>query len=368
MHPLPLPTQMASKKNPTRIGFSCGDPNGIGIETLIQVFADNRMFREATPVLYATKNLVESALELVDQDSRLDWAVVESADDARADQLNLVAIDDESWEIKWGQVDAAAGDFAMKSLEAVVNDLASTKVDVLVTLPINKEAMRLGKFNHPGHTEYLADFANVDEVLMLLVAGDLRVGMCTGHIALKDVASALDTKIIVEKARLMHDSLSKDFGIAQPRIAILGLNPHASDNGLMGDEEKQIIAPAVRALTAEGKIVMGPYAADGFFGSGAHKQFDGVLAMYHDQGLAPFKALSFGNGVNFTAGLPVVRTSPDHGTGFDIAGQGLAKGDSLRAAIFLARDIRSNRQDHRLLTATPLKINEKYRREDSRRD
>jgi len=368
MHPLPLPTQMASKKNPTRIGFSCGDPNGIGIETLIQVFADNRMFREATPVLYATKNLVESALELVDQGSRLDWAVVESADDARADQLNLVAIDDESWEIKWGQVDAAAGDFAMKSLEAVVNDLASTKVDVLVTLPINKEAMRLGKFNHPGHTEYLADFANVDEVLMLLVAGDLRVGMCTGHIALKDVASAIDTKIIVEKARLMHDSLSKDFGIAQPRIAILGLNPHASDNGLMGDEEKQIIAPAVRELTAEGKIVMGPYAADGFFGSGAHKQFDGVLAMYHDQGLAPFKALSFGNGVNFTAGLPVVRTSPDHGTGFDIAGQGLAKGDSLRAAIFLARDIRSNRQDHRLLTATPLKINEKYRREDSRRD
>ena len=356
------------KKNPTRIGFSCGDPNGIGIETLIQVFADSRMFREATPVLYATQNLVESALELVPDANQLKWEVVDGAEKARNNQLNIVSIQDDPWEIQWGQVSAAAGDFAMTSLETVVNDLAATKVDVLVTLPINKEAMRMGQFKHPGHTEYLADFANVDEVLMLLVAGDLRVGMCTGHIALKDVSAKLNAKLIVEKARLMHDSLVRDFGLAQPRIAILGLNPHASDNGLMGDEEKQIIAPAVRDLASEDKIVMGPYAADGFFGSGAHKRFDGVLAMYHDQGLAPFKALSFGNGVNFTAGLPVVRTSPDHGTGFDIAGQGLANGDSLRSAIFLARDIRSNRQEHRALTANPLKINENYRREDSRRD
>lgn len=368
MHPLPLPTQMASKKNPTRIGFSCGDPNGIGIETLIQVFADSRMFREATPILYATKNLVESVLELIPDAEQLEWSLVENADKAQTDQLNIVSIQEEPWTINWGQVDAAAGDFAMRSLEMVVNDLASTKVDVLVTLPIHKEAMRLGQFKHTGHTEYLADFANVDEVLMLLVASELRVGMCTGHIALKDVAAALDTKLIIDKARLMHDSLTRDFGIAQPRIAVLGLNPHASDNGLMGDEEKKIIAPAVRELASAGKIVMGPYAADGFFGSGAHKQFDGVLAMYHDQGLAPFKALSFGNGVNFTAGLPVVRTSPDHGTGFDIAGQGLANGDSVRAAIFLARDILSNRQEHRTLVTNPLKINANYRREDSRRD
>ena len=359
---------MASKKNPTRIGFSCGDPNGIGIETLIQVFADNRMFREATPVLYASKELVESAIELVPDANGLKWELIKNADDAKINQLNVVSIQEEPWTIQWGQVDAAAGDYAMKSLELVVNDLASTKVDVLVTLPIHKEAMRMGQFKHPGHTEYLADFANVDEVLMLLVAGDLRVGMCTGHIALKDVAATLKTSLIVEKTRLMHDCLSRDFGLAQPRIAILGLNPHASDNGLMGEEENQIIAPAVRELVAEDKIVMGPYAADGFFGSGAHKQFDGVLAMYHDQGLAPFKAMSFGNGVNFTAGLPVVRTSPDHGTGFDIAGQGIANGDSLRAAIFMARDIRANRQDHRALVLNPLKINSNYRREDSRRD
>jgi 4-hydroxythreonine-4-phosphate dehydrogenase len=197
VHPLPLQLQMASKKNPTRIGFSCGDPNGIGIETLIQVFADSRMFREATPVLYATQNLVESAVELVPDAGQLNWEVVEGAEKAQNNQLNIVSIQDDPWAIQWGQVSAAAGDFAMTSLEAVVNDLAATKVDVLVTLPINKEAMRMGQFKHPGHTEYLADFANVDEVLMLLVAGDLRVGMCTGHIALKDVSATLNAKLIV---------------------------------------------------------------------------------------------------------------------------------------------------------------------------
>lgn len=354
---------MASKKKPTRIGFSCGDPNGIGIETLVQVFSDNRMFREATPIVYATPNLVEAILEINDGFQSLDWGVVANADQAKTEQLNIVPIREESWDIQWGQVSAEAGQFAMDSLEAVVQDLASTKVDVLVTLPINKESMRKGTFKHPGHTEYLAEFANVDEVLMLLVAENLRVGMCTGHIALKEVSSTLSIDLIMRKARLMHDSLCRDFGIAHPRIAILGLNPHASDNGLMGDEEKRLIAPAVKELAKDGKFFMGPYAADGFFGSGAHKQFDGILAMYHDQGLAPFKAMSFGHGVNFTAGLPVVRTSPDHGTGFDIAGQGVASGESLRAAIYLARDIRFNRHEYRELTDNPLKIESKPRRE-----
>ena len=353
---------MASKKKPTTIGFSCGDPNGIGAEILIKVFQDNRMFREATPVFYGTPNLLEAMAEKVGEPA-VAWAVVESADKAKQDQINIVAIQEEPWDIQWGQVDGKAGDFAMKSLETVVNDLASTKVDVLVTLPIHKEAMRQGAFKYPGHTEYLADFANVDEVLMLLVSGDLRVGMCTGHVALKDVSNLLSPDLIKKKARLMHDALVRDYGIAQPRIAVLGLNPHASDNGLMGDEEKRIIAPAIKDLSAEGKFVMGPYPADGFFGAGTHKQFDGVLAMYHDQGLGPFKALSFGNGVNFTAGLPIVRTSPDHGTGFDIAGQGDAHPDSLRAAIFMARDIRFNRIEHRELTANPLEIAPPKRKE-----
>ena len=353
---------MASKKKPTTIGFSCGDPNGIGAEILVKVFQDNRMFREATPVFYGTPNLIEAAIEKAGE-PEVNWAVVEGADMAKADQVNVVNIQEEPWDIQWGQVDGAAGDFAMSALETVVNDLASTKVDVLVTLPIHKEAMRQGAFKHPGHTEYLADFANVDEVLMLLVSGDLRVGMCTGHVALKDVSALLNPELIKAKARLMHDSLMRDFGITQPRIAVLGLNPHASDNGLMGDEEKRIIAPAIKDLSAEGKFVMGPYPADGFFGAGTHKQFDGVLAMYHDQGLGPFKALSFGNGVNFTAGLPIVRTSPDHGTGFDIAGQGIASPDSLRAAIYMARDIRFNRIAYRELTANPLEIAPPKRKE-----
>ena len=357
---------MVSKKNPTLVGFSAGDPNGIGIEAIVRTFQDERMFQEATPVLYATKNLVEAALEITGLERTLPWAMVENAEAAKKDQLNVVSIQPDPWTLDWGNVTAEAGGFAMASLDHVVQDLAATKVEVLVTAPIHKEAMRKSAFQFPGHTEYLANIANVDEVLMLLVAGDLRVGICTGHIALKDVSSALKSDLIVKKANLMHDALLKDFGIPNPRIAILGLNPHASDNGLMGDEENQIIAPAVRELSDSGKIVMGPYAADGFFGSGAHLKFDGVLAMYHDQGLAPFKAMSFGQGVNYTAGLPVVRTSPDHGTGFDIAGKGTASGDSMRAAIFLARDIRSNRQDFRTYGADPLPIQPKNRRDEDR--
>jgi len=357
---------MVSKKNPTLVGFSAGDPNGIGIEAIIRTFEDERMFLEATPVLYATQNLVETALQLTGLEDSLKWEVIENAEAAKKNQLNIVSIQDTPWALDWGNITAEAGAFAMASLERVVEDLAATKVDVLVTAPIHKEAMRKSEFQFPGHTEYLANIANVEEVLMLLVAGELRVGICTGHIALKDVPSALKGDLIVRKAQLMHDALLKDFGIPSPRIAILGLNPHASDNGLMGDEENQIISPALRKLTDAGINAMGPYAADGFFGSGAHRKFDGVLAMYHDQGLAPFKAMSFGRGVNFTAGLPVVRTSPDHGTGFDIAGKGVATGDSMREAVFLARDIRSNRQEFRAFGTNPLAIQTKIRREDDR--
>ncbi len=355
---------MSSKNSPTRVAISAGDPNGIGIETVVKAFADERMFTEVTPVVYAVPNLVEAVLALTELTDRVKWAVVESAEKARPNQLNVVAVQEEAWELNWGQIDAAAGAFAYRSLEKAVADLASTRVEVLVTAPIHKDAMKLSAFQFPGHTEYLANFANVDDVLMLLIAGTLRVGVATGHIALKDVSNALSTSLIRTKINLLHDSLVRDFGLASPRIAVLGLNPHASDNGLMGDEEKRIIQPVVRELAAENKLVFGPYAADGFFGSGAFKEFDGVLAMYHDQGLAPFKALSFGAGVNFTAGLPVVRTSPDHGTGFDLAGKGEATADSMRAALFAARDIRRNRIEHRELTANPLEINNRDRRDD----
>ena len=359
--------KMNAKNSPTKIGITSGDPNGIGIETVLRVFDDPRMFDIATPVLYATPGLVEAVAATMGEELKVETKVVEGGDKAVARTLNIVAIQEEAFVPQWGEVSAEAGTFAGRSLEAAVSDLASTKVDVLVTAPIHKDAMRNSGFKFPGHTEYLQNVANVDEVLMLLCAGDLRIGVATGHIALKDVSAALSTAVIRKKVSLMNDSLMRDFEIPTPRIAVLGLNPHASDNGLMGDEEKKIILPVIRELAAEGIQVMGPYAADGFFGSGAYRSFDGVLAMYHDQGLAPFKALSFGAGVNFTAGLPIVRTSPDHGTGFDIAGQAKASGDSMRAAIYMARDVRASRKNHREYASNPLEITSKHRRDDDRR-
>jgi len=338
-----------------RIGLTSGDPNGIGIETILHVFADDRMLIGLTPVLYASPDLVTTNLEALGLKD-LNWSEVDSAENAKEGQLNILNISVEDFSHRPGALTSEAGQYSYKSLESAVEDLASSKVDVLVTAPINKEAITQSGFKFPGHTEYLAHMANAEDVLMFLVAENLRIGIVTGHIALKDVASSLTAKSIKSKLNLMHESLARDFGCASPRIAVLGLNPHAGDNGLMGDEEQNMIGPAVKDANTAGMNVFGPFAADGFFGSGAHKNFDGVLAMYHDQGLAPFKAMSFGRGVNFTAGLPIVRTSPDHGTGFDIAGKGTASPDSMRTAIFLAQDIHKSRLEHKELTSNPLEI------------
>jgi len=338
-----------------RIGLTSGDPNGIGIETILSVFSDDRMLEEITPVLYATKEVVVKNLDVLNL-KNLNWVEIDSAEDALPGRLNIVGLDIEDFNMKLGEKTTEAGSYSFTSLETSVNDLASNKIDILVTAPINKDSIREAGFKFPGHTEYLAHIANSDDVLMFLVADNLRIGVATGHIAIKDVASSLTSLAIQKKLALMSESLTLDFGCSSPKIAVLGLNPHAGDNGLMGDEEKTIISPAIREAKASGVNAYGPYAADGFFGSGAYKDFDGVLAMYHDQGLAPFKALSFGRGVNFTAGLPIVRTSPDHGTGFDIAGKGIAMADSMRAAIYLAQDIRKNRIEHRETAANPLKV------------
>ena len=338
-----------------RIGLTSGDPNGIGIETVLQVFADERMLKGLTPVLYASPDLISSNLDTIGLKD-LNWGEVDSAEKAIQGQLNILNISVDSFSHLPGELTSEAGDYSYKSLEKAVDDLASSKVDILVTAPINKEAITQSGFKFPGHTEYLAHMANAEDVLMFLVAESLRIGIVTGHIALKDVAKSLNAKSIKSKLDIMHESLARDFGCPTPRIAILGLNPHAGDNGLMGDEERKIISPVVKEANASGMKAFGPYAADGFFGSGAYKNFDGVLAMYHDQGLAPFKAMSFGRGVNFTAGLPIVRTSPDHGTGFDIAGQGIASPDSMRSAIFLAQDIHKKRLEHREITANQLEL------------
>ncbi|MGB1384940.1 MAG: 4-hydroxythreonine-4-phosphate dehydrogenase PdxA [Flavobacteriales bacterium] len=341
---------MSHKNSKIKVGISCGDPNGIGLEALADALSDERSLSSMIVVVFAPRELAEAAFENVA------WSEVDDAKSAKPGQINLVTFEADEFEHTPGEASKEAGAVAMRSLEMAVGHLANTAVDVLVTAPINKDTIRQAGFAFPGHTEYLASEAGVEDVLMLLCCDGLRIGMVTGHVALKDVSSNLSAEAIVSKLRLMHDSLVKDFGLPSPRIAVLGLNPHAGDNGMMGDEEKRILAPAIQKAAEEGISAHGPYAADGFFGSGAFRKFDGVLAMYHDQGLAPFKALSFGRGVNFTAGLPVVRTSPDHGTGFDIAGQGQANGDSFREALRLACDVRLNRVEHREIASSPLEI------------
>ncbi len=347
---------MASSK-PVRIGITWGDPHGIGSECILKAFSDERVLQDLIPVVYGH---TESLRKLAQQfEVRVDIQSTEDPASAKTGTLHCVDITDAMPDPDWGQPHPDAGEFARLSLEAAVADLAATKVDVLVTAPINKDTIQGGKFKFPGHTEYLANMAGVEDVLMILASDALRVGVVTGHVPLKDVASNLSKDAIMKKARILHESLERDFGIATPRLAILGLNPHAGDNGLIGEEEKTIILPAVRALQEEGYKVQGPFGADGFFGTGGYRHFDGVLAMYHDQGLVPFKSLAFGHGVNFTAGLPVVRTSPDHGTAFDIAGRGEADGSSLRSACWAAADIRRNRGEHRELHANPLQISKK---------
>ena len=341
---------MSHKNSKIRVGISCGDPNGIGLEALADALADDRSMSGIVPVLFAPRQLAEKNLDNVP------WGEIDDVKAAKSGQINLFSFEVEDFVHEPGTASKAAGAVAMKSLELAVQHLAQTDVDVLVTAPINKDTIRSAGFAFPGHTEYLAHQAGVDNVLMLLCCDGLRIGMATGHVALKDVAEQLSEELILTKLELMHESLVRDFGLPSPRIALLGLNPHAGDNGMMGDEEKRILIPAIQKAREAGIQAMGPYAADGFFGAGTSKHFDGVLAMYHDQGLAPFKAMSFGRGVNFTAGLPVVRTSPDHGTGFDIAGQGLAKGTSFREAIRLACDVRLHRLEHRDITENPLEI------------
>ena len=345
---------MSDQRPAPRIGISCGDLSGIGIEVVLKCFEDPRMLADATPVLYASAKTVSQWRKLLNLEE-VQFHRVNDANEALPKKLNLVNLWDDELNIEPGKHSAQLAAFAVKSLEAAVQDLAAGKTDVLVTAPIDKNSMQQAGFAFPGHTEYLQHMAGGEgEVLMILVGEGLRVGCVTGHIPLKDVAAAITTERIIAKARLLHQSLLRDFGSVEPRIAILGLNPHAGDGGTLGSEDKERIAPAVRRLNEEGIRAMGPYAADGFFGSGSYRHFDGVLAMYHDQGLAPFKALSFGHGVNYTAGLPVVRTSPDHGTGLDIAGKGVADEGSFRAAVWLACDIRMNRERYKSISANPL--------------
>ncbi|MCB9171110.1 MAG: 4-hydroxythreonine-4-phosphate dehydrogenase PdxA [Flavobacteriales bacterium] len=351
---------MSEMAHPTRVGISCGDLNGIGIEVVLKTFEDNRMVQEVTPILYASAKAVSHYRKLLKLEE-VQFHRVNDASEALPKKLNVVNVWEEDPTIEPGRPSGKLAAFAIRSLEAATHDLAAGKVDVLVTAPIDKHSMEAAGFAFPGHTEYLAHVAGVDDVLMLLVGEGLCVGTVTGHIPLKDVAQAVTTEKVLAKSRLLHQSLQRDLALASPRIALLGLNPHAGDGGTLGTEDREKVLPAVRQLQTEGILAMGPYSADGFFGNGTFQHFDGTLAMYHDQGLIPFKTIAFGHGVNFTAGLPIVRTSPDHGTGMDIAGQGIADEGSFRAAVWLACDIRMNRDRHRSLMANPLQPQRKER-------
>lgn len=338
-----------------RVGVSIGDPNGIGMEVIIKTFMDNRMMQMCTPIVYAsskTASFHRKALGIND----FSFNFIKTAEQANPKNANLINVWEEEIVIELGKDTQTGGKYALKSFEAALKDLKEGKIDVLVTAPLNKHNIPSEKSKFIGHTEFLTNYFAAQNHLMMMVGDELRIATVTGHIPLSEVASALSTQKIENKAKIFLKSLTEDFGIRKPKIAILGLNPHAGDNGLLGKEEETIILPAINNLKNEGHLVYGPFGADGFFGSGNFTKFDGILSMYHDQGLVPFKTLAFENGVNFTAGLSVVRTSPDHGTAYDIAGKNCANEQSFRSAVYLALDIFNQRKNLKEITANPLKI------------
>ena len=338
-----------------KIGISVGDINGIGPEIIIKAFADKRVLSNITPIIYGSKKIFTEQHNLLELNN-VAINYISSTQEASKKQVNVLQVWEDNFTLNPGEFSKIGGEYAYKSLKAATTDLASNKVDVLVTAPINKENIQSSGFDFPGHTEYLAKLSNVDEALMLMCGEDLRVGVVTGHIPLNSVSSALSEELVLNKIGQMNNSLVKDFMISKPKIGVLGLNPHAGENGLLGDEENKIIIPAIRKAKSMGILAYGPFPADGFFGSSTFREFDGVLAMYHDQGLIPFKSMTFGSGVNFTAGLPVVRTSPDHGVAYDLVGKNKASASSFRNAVYMARDIYNNRELYKEIHSNPLPV------------
>lgn len=333
--------RMALGEKPV-IGITVGDINGIGPEVIMKSLADARMLKLCTPVIYATTKVLayyKKALQL----EEFNYSQAKSHEHFLSKRINVVNCWEEMVEINVGQVTNEAGKSAYLALERACEDLKNGYLDAVVTGPINKHNIQNENFHFAGHTEYLTQYFGAKDSLMFLVSENIRVGVATGHIPLQDISKSITSDLIINKIKIMATALKQDFGILKPKIAVLGLNPHAGEAGLLGNEEIDIIKPALEKCKNEGILVFGPYPADGFFGTGTYYKADGVLAMYHDQGLIPFKTLAFDSGVNFTAGLPVVRTSPDHGTAYDIAGKNIASEKSMREAIFMACDIVNNR-------------------------
>ncbi|MGY5849325.1 4-hydroxythreonine-4-phosphate dehydrogenase PdxA [Salegentibacter sp. F14] len=335
-----------------KLGISIGDLNGIGGEIVLKTFDDTRMLDFCTPVIFAntkTLNFIKKHFKL-----SLNFQGIDQASKAIDGKINVLNVWKENVNINFGQEDSKVGEYAFKSLEAATTALKVNDIDVLVTAPINKHSIQSEKFNFPGHTDFLAKELE-GESLMFMISDELRVGLFTDHVALKEIANVISPELIEKKIGLIQQSLKQDFRISKPKVAVLGINPHSGDQGVIGKEDEEIMKPTLEKLRDKGELVFGPYSADSFFGSKNYKNFDAVIASYHDQGLIPFKTLSFGNGVNYTAGLSKVRTSPDHGTAFEIAGKGEADINSFKEAVFKAIEIFKCREEYAELTKNPLK-------------
>ena len=327
-----------------KIGITQGDINGISYEVILKTLEDNRISELCTPIVYGSPKVAAYHRKMLNLNVNLN--IINKAEEAQEKKPNIINCCNEEIKVEVGTSTTQAGEAAFKALERATKDLKEGKIDVLVTAPINKNNIQSENFSFPGHTEYLENlFGNKGDALMILANDSLRVAVATGHVPISKVSESLTKENILTKIKQFNKSLIEDFGIFKPRIAVLGLNPHAGDKGVIGKEEEEIIAPAVKEALDEGIICFGPLPADGFFGANGQAHYDGILAMYHDQGLIPFKTIAMDNGVNFTAGLSVVRTSPDHGTAYDLAGQNMASENSFRQALYMAIDVYKNRQN-----------------------
>ena len=347
-----------------RVGITHGDINGIGYEVILKAFADPTMLELCTPIVYGSPKVATYHRKAMD--IQANFSIINEANEALDGKLSILNCVDDELKVELTAATPDAGKAALDALERALQDYREGLIDVLVTAPINKHTIQSDAFHFPGQTEYIEErVGDRKKALMILLKDDFRVALVTGHIPVKDIATTITKELIMEKLSIFHRSLKQDFGIDCPRIAVFSLNPHAGDNGVIGTEESEVIIPAMQEMIAKGIQCFGPYPADGFMGSGNFTHFDGILAMYHDQGLAPFKALAMDEGVNFTAGLPIVRTSPAHGTAYDIAGQGIASESSFRQAIYTAIDVYRNRVIEREIHARPLRKQYHERRDDS---
>ncbi|MDO8927454.1 MAG: 4-hydroxythreonine-4-phosphate dehydrogenase PdxA [Bacteroidota bacterium] len=342
------------KRDKIVIGISQGDVNGIGYEVIIKTLMEPRILEMCIPIVYGSPKVAAYHKKALNIET-FNFNHIRTASEADSRKANIINCIDDNVRVELGKSSEMAGEASYMALEKAVEDLKNGDIDALITAPINKDNIQSEKFSFPGHTEYLAERFNARDFVMLMVSESMKIGVVAGHVPISEVSSKITKGAILSKLRIINQSLEKDFFIKRPRIAVLGLNPHAGDNGLLGNEENDIIIPAIQRAKDEGIIAIGPYPADGFFGSGDFVKFDAILAMYHDQGLIPFKMAAFERGVNYTAGLPVIRTSPAHGTAFNIAGEDKASPDSFRESLYLAIDIFKNRARYKEITKNPLK-------------